>query len=153
MEVSTQNSIINTTNNISADVITNREKIEEINSFKCIATTLFMDGSCTTEARRLMSRRNRGTNSARLLHGASDQRVCGEHCHTFGVGSQERLLAISNGRTLAWSGHVTRPLSSQRRSCRAPWRADAQRKSWMKSILDCMALSKSQLLRITADTQ
>jgi len=97
--------------------MTNREKIEEINSFKCIATTL----STVAAPQKFVARCPEGKEEltlnvagARLLHGASDQRECEEHCHTPGVGSQERLLATSNGRTLAWFGYITRPLGSQR---------------------------------------
>ena len=39
----------NSTNNISADISTNGEKLEEVTSIKYLAATLSKDGTCSAE--------------------------------------------------------------------------------------------------------
>ena len=53
MEVSTDKSKImtNSTNNISADISTNGQKLEEVTSFKYLVATLCKDGTCSAEVR------------------------------------------------------------------------------------------------------
>ena len=51
MEFSTENIKImtNTTNNISADISMNGQKLEQVTSFKYIGATLCTDGTCSAE--------------------------------------------------------------------------------------------------------
>ena len=51
MEVSTEKSKImtNTTNNISADIRMNGQKLEEVTSFKHVGATLCKDGTCSAK--------------------------------------------------------------------------------------------------------
>ena len=51
MEVCTEKSKIMTssTNNISADISTNSQKLEEMTSFKYLGATLCKDGTCSAE--------------------------------------------------------------------------------------------------------
>ena len=53
MEVSTEKSKImtNSTNNISADINMNGQRLEEVTSFKYLGGTLWRDGTCTAEVR------------------------------------------------------------------------------------------------------
>ena len=53
MEVSTDKSKImtNSTNNISADISTNGQKLEEMSSVKYLGATLCTDGTCSAEVR------------------------------------------------------------------------------------------------------
>ena len=53
MEVSTEKSKImtNSTNNISADVSVNGQKLEEVTSFKYLGVTLCKDSTCSAEIR------------------------------------------------------------------------------------------------------
>ena len=53
MEVSTEKSkaMTNTTNNISADISVNGQRLEEVTSFKYLGATLCSDGFCSAEIR------------------------------------------------------------------------------------------------------
>ena len=53
MNVSTEKSKImtNSTNNISADISMNGQKLEEVTSFKYLEVTLCKDGACSAEVR------------------------------------------------------------------------------------------------------
>ena len=53
MNVSTEKSKImtNSTNNISADISMNGQKLEEVTSFKFLGATLCKDGTCSAEVR------------------------------------------------------------------------------------------------------
>ena len=53
MDVNRENSKImaNSTYNISADIIMNGQKVEEVTSFKYLGATLRKDGTCSTEVR------------------------------------------------------------------------------------------------------
>ena len=52
MEISTGKgkSMTNSTNNISADISANGQKLEEVTSFMYLGTTLCKDGTCLAEA-------------------------------------------------------------------------------------------------------
>ena len=49
MEIGTEKTknMSNGTNNISADISTNGQKLEEVTSFKCLGATLCRDGTCS----------------------------------------------------------------------------------------------------------
>ena len=51
MDVNTENSKImaNSTNNISADISMNSQKVEEVTSFKYLGATLCKDSTCSAE--------------------------------------------------------------------------------------------------------
>ena len=53
MEVITAKSKImtNSTNNISADISMNGQKLEEVTSFQYLGATLYKDGTCSAEVR------------------------------------------------------------------------------------------------------
>ena len=53
MAVSTEKSkiVVNSTNNISADISMNGQNLEEVTSFKYLGGTLWRDGTCTAEVR------------------------------------------------------------------------------------------------------
>ena len=53
MEVSTEKAkvMVNSSNNISANITMNGEPLEEVSSFKYLGATLTEDGTCTAEIR------------------------------------------------------------------------------------------------------
>ena len=53
MEISTEKSklMTNSTNNVSADISMNGQKLEEVTSFKYLGATLCKDGTCSAEVR------------------------------------------------------------------------------------------------------
>ena len=110
MEVITEESkiMINSMNNISADISMNGQKLEEMTSFKNLGATLCKDGTCSAK---VCIRISSATATVTRLHCISylehNTNDWVRSMIKFLVGKQEPLLATVNRRRFAWFGHVT----------------------------------------------